>query len=142
MQTPDASVAETLNRAHAALLKDLRKLDEAAGPTSGKVSTELRARLGATRTHLAEHFGFEEQNGYMDKVRKREPRLEHVIQQLAEEHRRLMQSLESLIGECSPGLDNSFREKVRAWVQEVRQHEIHENDVVQDAFTLDIGPED
>jgi hemerythrin-like domain-containing protein len=143
-RTTQNSVAEALSRAHAALLQDLRTLEEAVRPSSGEGLPELRARLGATHTHIAEHFRFEEQNGYMDAVRKREPRLERTVQQLAEEHRQLTQSLDALIGEArtAANLDDSFRERVVAWVEEVRQHEIRENDLVQDVFNLDIGAED
>jgi hemerythrin-like domain-containing protein len=105
--------------------------------------TELRARLGATQTHVTEHFRFEEQNRYMDVVRKREPRLERAIQQLAEEHCQLAQSPVVLIelARAATSLDDSFREAVRRWVECVRQHEARENDVVLDAFNLDIGAE-
>jgi hypothetical protein len=142
--TTENSVAEALCRAHVALLEDLRKLEEAARPASGESLTELRARLGATQAHVTEHFRFEEQNGYLDAVRKREPRLERAIQQLAEEHRALAESLEVLIKQARAAttLDDPFREAIRRWVERVREHEARENDLVQDAFNLDIGAED
>jgi hypothetical protein len=144
MEKNEPSVAEALGRAHAALLEDLRKLEEAVLPASREGPAELRARLDATRRHLAEHFRFEEQNGYMDAVRKREPRLERTIQQLAEEHRRLAESLDGLIAQAGSAgrLEARFREQVRGWVADVQQHEIRENDLVQDAFNLDISAED
>jgi hypothetical protein len=140
----DNSVAEALGRAHAALLADLCELEAAALPGSAEGLAGLRARLGATHTHITEHFRFEEENGYMDAVRKREPRLERAIQQLAEEHRQLAQSLDALIGESrtATSLDDRFRAEVRGWVERVRHHEGRENDLVQDAFNLDIGAED
>jgi predicted nucleic acid-binding Zn-ribbon protein len=138
------SVAEALSRAHAALLEDLRKLEEAADPSSSTDLAEMRARLGATQAHITEHFRFEEENGYLEALQKREPRLEPTIQQLAEEHRQLAQSLEALVGEArsATSLGNTFREKTRQWIKRVRQHEHRENDLVQDAFNLDIGAED
>jgi predicted nucleic acid-binding Zn-ribbon protein len=144
MGNNEPSVAEALGRAHAALLEDLRKLEGAALPAFGEGLAELRARLDATRRHITEHFRFEEQNGYMDAVRKREPRLERTIEQLAQEHRELEQSLEALIGESEvvTGLGAAYREKVRRWVEHVRQHEARENDLVLDAFNLDISAED
>jgi hypothetical protein len=144
MANNETSVAEALERAHAALLEDLHKLEEAAHPASGEVLAELRRRLEATRRHITEHFRFEEQNGYMDAVRKREPRLERTVEQLAQEHRALEQSLEALIGEATvvSGLSEAFREKVRRWVEEVQRHEARENDLVFDAFNLDISAED
>jgi hypothetical protein len=144
MERIETSVAEALSRAHAVLLEDLRKLETAVHPETGESVAGLRAQLNATRTHIAEHFRFEEQNGYMNTVRRREPRLEHEIQQLAEEHRRLMQSLEGLIVQANTatGLDNTFQGEVRGWIEHVRQHEARENDLVQNAFNLDISAED
>jgi len=138
------SVARALRRAHAALLEDLRKVEVAVLPASGEGLVELCARLDATHTHLAEHFRLEEQNGYMDAVRKREPRLERKVQLLAEEHPQLAQSLEALIREAkvATSLGDAIREEVRAWVERVRQHEARENQLVQDAFNLDISAED
>jgi hypothetical protein len=140
----DNSVADALLRAHGALLADLRKLEEAIRPSSGESPKELLVRLGATRTHILEHFRFEEQNGYLDAVRQREPRLERIIQQLAEEHRQLTQALDTLLGEAQAAvnLGESLRQDIRAWVESVRRHEARENDLVQDAFNLDIGAED
>jgi len=144
MKRTETSVAEALGRAHVALLEDLRKLEGAAQPPSAKGLAELRTRLGRTRTHITEHFRFEEKNGYMAAVRKREPRLERTVQQLADEHRQLAQTLDGLIEQAGAArtLDEALREKVRAWVEKVRKHEASENDLVQDVFNLDVGAED
>jgi hypothetical protein len=138
------SIAEALNRAHVALRKDLGKLEEAARPASGEGAAELRARLAATRTHVLEHFRFEEECGYLDVVRTREPRLERAAQGLAEEHRLLAQTLDALLAEARTAaqLDEAFRKRIWAWLEQLRRHEAHENEVVQDAFNLDIGAED
>jgi hemerythrin-like domain-containing protein len=144
MGKPEPSIAEALSQAHAALLEDLRKLDEAVRPSSREGLADLAARLDAARAHITEHFRFEEHNGYLDTVRGREPRLERAIQQLVEEHRQLAQSLDALLGKAraAANLDDALREDVRAWVARVRQHEVRENDLVQDAFSLDVGAED
>jgi hypothetical protein len=80
----------------------------------------------------------------MDVVRTREPRLERTIQQLAREHRQLAQSLEALIAQARAATDlhDRLQVAVREWVERVRQHEMRENNLVQDAFDLDIGAED
>jgi hypothetical protein len=144
MERREGTVTEALSRAHAALLEDLRQLEEAVRPAVGEGLAELRARLGATQAHILEHFRFEEQNGYMDAVRQREPRLERAVQELAEEHRRLAQSLDALIrkARAARGLGETVREAVRGWVDSVRRHEARENDLVQEAFSVDIGAED
>jgi hypothetical protein len=144
MKRTEHSVATALGQAHAALLHDLGKLEEAANPTSHEGLAELLARLSATRAHVIEHFRFEEQNGYMDAVRKREPRLDRTIDQLAEEHGLLAQSLGVLIehARSAASPDDPFREEIRKWVERVREHEARESAVVQDAYNLDISAED
>jgi hypothetical protein len=141
MTTKENTIAKALCRAHAALIEDLRKLREAA--EAGDIE-EVRARLRATQKHIAEHFRFEEQGGYMDTVKKREPRLGHVIGQLHDEHRLLAQSLHGLIGEAraSTTVSEAFRDKVRAWIEQVHAHEEREDKLVQDAFNLDLSAED
>lgn len=144
MATRYRSVAEALNRAHVALRKDLGKLEEAARPDSGEGAAALRKRLAATRTHVTEHFRFEEESGYLDGVRKREPRLERAAQQLEEEHRALAQTLDALVEEAQvdAGVGDAFRARLREWLERLRKHEARENELVQDAFNLDIGAED
>jgi hypothetical protein len=143
MERTENAFARALHRAHVRLLEDLRALEAAARP-SGEGLPELRARLGATRTHIADHFRFEEQDGYLEAVRKREPRLERAVRQLAEEHARLARALDDLITEAGAAatLSDALRDQVRGWVGQVRQHEDRENALVQEAFNLDIGAED
>jgi cell division septum initiation protein DivIVA len=144
MNQTGVSVAEDLRQAHATLLQDVGTLEDAARPTANEDLTEFRSRLAATRKHIAEHFRFEEQNGYMDTIRKREPRLERAIEQLAQEHRQLAQALEALMADAAAAttMADSLRERVREWIGHLRQHELRENELVQAAFNLDIGAED
>jgi hypothetical protein len=140
----EKSVAEALGQAHGALLADLRELEQAVQPSWGEGLEELCAQLAAAQAHITEHFRFEEQNGYMDVVRKRQPRLERTIEQLAEEHGHLRHSLDGLIAEArtATSLGDILREEIREWIDRVRQHEMRECDLVQDAFNLDITAED
>jgi hypothetical protein len=144
VETTENSVAANLKRAHVALLADLRELEQAVRPPSGEGLEELRARLGAALAHVTEHFRFEEQDGYMDAVRRREPRLERSVQQLAEEHAQLRQLLEAIIGGAgaAASLGDALREKIRGWIERVRRHEARENNLVQGAFNLDISAGD
>jgi ElaB/YqjD/DUF883 family membrane-anchored ribosome-binding protein len=144
MARAEIPVAEALSQAHKALQDDLRKLEQAARMTSEKGWEGLCARLSLTHALVIDHFHLEEQGGYMDAVRKRQPRLERVVQELEEEHRQLAQSLEALLEETNKatGASDTLREKVLAWVQRIREHEARENDLFQDAFNVDIGAED
>ena len=139
-----AHIVEGLRRAHKSLVEDLRKLDEGIRSPRVKGQGELVVQLADTRAHITEHFRFEEQNGYMDFVRKREPRLERTIQQLCEEHQELAQSLDALIEQArmATGRDDVLREKIQAWIGRLHHHEARENEVVQDAVNRDIGAED
>jgi len=144
MVSTNDRLVESLKEAHVALLADLRELDKAARSSPNDGLAQLRHRLDAAQTHVAEHFRMEEVNGYMDAVRKREPRLEHTINQLADEHRQLRQSLDSLVVGAwnASELSEPLCANVRKWIEQLRQHELRENDLVQDALYLDIGAED
>ncbi len=139
----ETSIAESLSRAHKALRKDLQKLEDAVR-SSNQAIPIVHAILEARRTHIIDHFRFEEQGGYMDKLRKREPRLEHAIDQLAREHQQLSQALDALIEKVTQAssLDPDLQEKTRQWIAAVRRHEAREDELVQDSFNLDISAED
>jgi hemerythrin-like domain-containing protein len=144
MKATKPSLAEAMTQAHAALMADLRQLQEATQAPAGKTAVPLADRLCALRAHLAEHFRFEEQNGYLDSVRKRQPQQERVIAELLEEHRQLAQSLDALIETFTgrPSVDEAFREQVGSWIERIRHHEARENRLVQETFNMDIGAED
>jgi hypothetical protein len=136
MESSQPTFAEALNAAHTALLIDLRDLDEAARSASGEGSAELGTYLGKVRTHLLEHFRFEEQDGYMAPVLKEEPRLGPAIQELLAEHGQLARVLDALIQEvgASRRLEGVLLERVRGWVKQVRHHETQENNLVYEAY--------
>ncbi len=140
----DRGVAEALGRAHAVLLDDLKNLEGAALPTSGCNLLEILSRLNAARTHIAEHFRFEERNGYMDTVRQREPRLEQAIQELRADHGQLSRALDAIIDKvkAAPHPGHALKEEIARWLHDVRRHERRENDLVQDAFVMDVAAED
>jgi len=138
------ATGEKLDRAHASLLEDLRKLEDSLHASAGLHPLKLRAQLAVTHTQITDHFGFEEQNGWKDAVLKQEPRLEHAARGLVDEHRQLVRSLDTLIEEVedAQNLDDVFREKVLRWIQRVRDHEARENDLLEDAFVEDLGAGD
>src|SRR6516225_10090607 len=139
MPSSEISLSEDIRRAHAALLQDLRDLEKTAQLAVAGPMTPLRDCLATTREHVINHFRFEEQDGYMDAARKRQPHLERVIQELLDEHRQLSRSLDGLIegAEVTSHVDDALLQDIRAWVQRVRQHEARENALMQNAFNLD-----
>lgn len=140
MSNVQAAGVEGLHQAHAVLRKDLGELEAAARPAGGAAPAVLDALLRRARAHLAEHFRFEEENGYMGAVLLREPNRGRQVEQLRDEHRRLFASLEALLGEAGQG--RAVGAKVLEWVAEVRRHEERENTLVQDVFNVDTAAED
>jgi iron-sulfur cluster repair protein YtfE (RIC family) len=136
METPQYSFAEALHEAHTDLLRDLQELEQAVGAGSRESPAELSTRLGKVRMHLADHFCFEEEGGYMAPVLKEEPRLGRVIQELLAQHGQMAQALDALIQEVqrAPTAQAVPREKIQAWVGQVRHHEARENQLVQEAY--------
>jgi iron-sulfur cluster repair protein YtfE (RIC family) len=136
MSKPDKSFAEALHEAHTDLLRDLQDVERVVSAGSQEAPQKLSVRLGQLRTHLADHFRFEEEGGYMAPVLKQEPRLAPAIQELLAEHGQMAQTLSALIQEVdtTPSLPETLREKVRAWVGRVRHHETRENNLVQEAY--------
>jgi hypothetical protein len=133
---------EGLRQVHARLRRDLGELEAAAGAPAGEGPEDLGARLCRTRAHLAEHFRFEEENGYMSAVLLRDPNRARQIEQLLDEHRRLCAALESLVEEAGQAVTEALRTKVPQWVASVRRHEEREDTLVQDVFNVDTGAED
>ena len=138
-----ATFGDALLRGHRALLRDLQALQKATQPRREGQPAELAACLDRTRGDLAEHFRFEEENGYLGAVLQLHPHLARVVGRLAEEHGELLRSLDALRAEArSAGAGDVPREKVIRWIQRVRLHERRENILVQDAFCLDLSAED
>jgi hemerythrin-like domain-containing protein len=136
VNTPERSFADALHDEHTSLLRDLQQLEKAVGPTSGEGPAELGSRLGKVLAHLADHFHFEEEGGYMAAVLKREPRFSAEIQELLAEHGQMAQALDAIIEEVGrePTVQDVSRRKIHAWVGKVRHHETRENDLVQEAY--------
>ena len=134
--------AEGLRQAHARLRKDLGELEAAARAPAGAAAPALGALLRRARAHLAEHFRFEEENGYLSAVLLRDPNRGRRVEQLRDEHRRLFAALEALLDAAGRGATDAGRANVLEWVAAVRRHEEREDALVQDVFTVDTGTED
>jgi hypothetical protein len=144
MHTQQPLAKTELLQAHRSLLQELCILDKEASSPAAAANVDWGRRLAAVRALLNEHFRFEERDGYLDAVRKREPRLEHSARELLDEHRDLELALGALIAEATTGTSvaDTFRTKIQQWIKKVRSHESKENLLVEDAFKLDIGFED
>jgi type II secretory pathway component PulJ len=135
--------AAALRQAHVALERDLENLEARLREPAELTPAELHLRLSRTRTDLAEHFRREEENGYMNTVLEHSPNRDQVVQHLLQEHRFLLDAVNALI-EAAAGHqpDAELRRKVLTWIESLRDHEMRENILVQDAFNLDVAAED
>jgi hypothetical protein len=131
---------DALLGAHRALLDNLQALEAARAAPPG----QLAARLESTREILAEHFRFEEENGYLAQVLERHPHLERAVEHLKQEHRELLETLDGLRAETDAAglLSDPLRDRVSEWIKRVRRHERSENVLVEDAFNVDLSAED
>ena len=134
MQT-EIKAFEDLRQAHATLLRDLHGLEWMANAPSGATREELRQRLRAIRGDVANHFMLEEQDVYVNPVLKMEPTWDRKARELLSEHRSLLHSLDELIAASVEGARSAvdLREQVKHWVDQVRQHEIRENELFDQA---------
>ena len=144
MEDLQQSLSAQMIRAHAALLQDLCRLEEASRRNTSSNSATVLQLLQRMQTDLHEHFRCEEQDGYMDAVRKREPNKEKVIEELHVEHRDIADKLEHLIRQIEAGslTERARTDAVVQWVKTVRRHESKENALVQHAFNDDLSAED
>jgi hemerythrin len=148
MEQPQSTHANKLRQAHVALVKDLGKLQDGAHAPQqqGDLTSpaNLAALLQATRAHVAEHFQLEEEQGYMAEVVTEYPHIERTVEQLHQEHRQLLRTLDDLITEVGsvPVLPITIWATIQNWVGAVQAHETRENLLVQDAFNVDLAAED
>jgi hypothetical protein len=133
------TLADEMHRVHSALCADLGRLQ-------GALTTPDRARqfLAELRDHVADHFLYEQEGGYMAAVLERRPQSARVVQRLLAEHRPLLEGLDALLREARAAgqIDDGFRARVGAWAELLRRHEAEENVLVEDAFNQDIGQKD
>ena len=129
---------------YGALLDDLRKLERSHVHGSGADMVRLALQLGAVLARVMEHFRVEEGSGFLEALREQQPRPGHAVKELLAEHRRLIDSLILLIESTKAvsSLDASVRKDIGEWITHIRQHESHEEDLIQEAYKRDLGAVD
>jgi len=125
-------------------MENLHKLEKAVRPEAGTSMDEIRNCLEPTYTHLTEHFRLEEKDGFLDDLRRCNPRFERITLELFNEHRDLMWSINEIRGEIltESRVNEDLREKIQTWIGQVRRHERRETDLIQEAVDTDIGTKD
>ena len=139
MSVSPPTFSDQLLQAHAALHTSLDGIEEALHSPA-----DTRRHLLTLRARVLDHFRQEEQGGYMGPVLELQPQQERIVRALLGEHRRLTEALDALVQEATATtvMGNGFRQRVRAWVEELRRHEADENVLVEDAFNRDVGQKD
>jgi hypothetical protein len=124
---------EALSQARSELHKELLSLEETIQPCSGKRLEYVRHRLTSMHRRISWHFLFEEQN--MDLAIRHEPALREAARRFAEEHFRLVQYINELIGDVqsADNLENELRERVSKWTTSVR---LCTKDMIQTEFSI------
>lgn len=144
MSLPTTSFCQELRQEHASLLDHLAQLEQAIESANGTTVANL---LKAMQQHLLRHFGFEEQDGYMNHILDRAPQLHRKVEGLLAEHREMAHELADLIAATNTlssqaPLPGAFRHRVRQLLIKVRIHEAHENQLVQETTNQELGTED
>jgi hemerythrin-like domain-containing protein len=109
---------------------------------------ELRERFEHFRAHMHQHMALEEHNEYMADVLERLPTLANKVERLRREHRslaRLLDDLHRTLAEIDPQdqlLVVDCCHRIDTILGYVAHHEDDENDLVEFAFTDDIGTKD
>jgi hypothetical protein len=124
---------------------------------------EIRYRLAATQhdirwlsssiTRLCDlvesHFLCEEQGGYLHEAVQVAPHLRDKAEQLHGQHQVLLDEVRSMRDFAAMGVQgtidawcHAFRGRFDAFADMLHVHEAHEDDLVQQAFTQELGPGD
>ena len=96
---------------------------------------------------LLNHFAFEEKDGYLHEATDEEPRLKSRADALLNQHTMMRAELTKL-SEFVKTSDNSeswwesFQAQFKHFLEHLKKHEMAENQLVQEAFTDDIGSKD
>lgn len=108
---------------------------------------QLASQLSAFCVVLEDHFRTEEAGGFFDQITDQAPRLSSRADKLCHEHQQMLDSAKSLVKQAIDG-DGSegWRDKMGAafhdFGRSLMHHESEENELLQQAYTDDIGDKD
>ena len=121
-----------------------RKIDALAaklGVVSG--ADEMMASLRELATLMAAHFAEEEKefDGLHENIRKRSPELQNALQELAQEHKHLLERVHALmsIAQQEHLAAAKLRQLGKQFQQRLARHEANETGVFQDSIWTDLG---
>ncbi|MFN8625100.1 MAG: hemerythrin domain-containing protein [Candidatus Binatia bacterium] len=131
-----------IQRQHEELKKTISHLQDTAARASGSLSDErwralLLEELALLRTSLVEHFGMEEDGGYLEAAVVAGQ--EHSVARLEHQHAEILDALDRIGDSCRGGALDRAIAGVRDLIGRLREHEAAECRLVQNAVIDDIG---
>ena len=95
-------------------------------------------------TELKLHFMHEEEGGYLSEALSQAPRFTDRATELQQQHPQMLKAVRELYqqaqsGDGSAGWWSSLQAAYQSLAEQIHAHETGENDLVQKAFTEDIG---
>jgi hypothetical protein len=134
---------------HRELLSQLRELARYVDTPSGPMAPWLAAlvgRLDHLTSLLAAHFAMEERSELFGDFLTSFPRFQHRMDELKAEHNQILEHAERLRADClREDLDLTHEQIARyahTLINLLRRHEREEGEIMQAAYTVDIGSMD
>jgi hemerythrin len=144
----DHDFAEMILREHREL-KELLARARTAICEDQRDSQRAKQLIGDLYEHLQSHFFHEEEGGYMCEALERAPRLIRQAEELHEQHETLAEMLGELrdfvqhVGPADARPRNDWWKELarrfQTFGKQLLRHEADEDDLVQEAFTRDVG---
>jgi len=135
-----------LQHEHAELGKALASIGRVLTVPHRK-KAEMEDLIGQLADHVETHFHHEEDGGYFSAALKKSPRLTDQANILLEQHTALAEQIQKLRMLARSGVETDgwwklLEEQFADFKARLLEHERKENELLQDAFGVDIGTAD
>ncbi len=138
--TPTAKTTSQIEQEHAELRSLIGSIEHALDAATPEEAAQPIARF---TTVLASHFGTEEAaEGFYEQVASRDVRFDVPIHDLRVEHAEMLKQAEHLASLSSAGNWDAARSTFMSLSQTLHAHESKENELMQQAYSEDIGSKD
>jgi len=144
--SPEHEKFQKIQEQHRELKSLLRAIETALAERTGAVE-DVSQLLGQLGHQLTKHFQSEEAGGYFAEALTDAPQLIDRANQLMVQHPKMTKSAQKLAGTVDPNTDpdawwQQTAERFHAFLAEFEKHEHDEDELIQEAFTRDIGAND
>ena len=138
---------ETIRSQHLALHQKIRALEDVFAEPDGATAETARKTMTLLEgfdSALGEHFAIEEEGGYFADILKVAPRLSRRAAHLEQNHKEFSKRLEALLALVQYAIDvphewERVTTSVEGFLRALRAHEDNENELVREAFMVDLG---